>query len=62
MTPKKPDPRLAAIAEGIFTRHAEAFRKLADDGYAALTPEERAEDAAELALWDSTLLDGLEDD
>jgi len=29
---------------------------------AAMTPEERAEDAAERALWDITLADGLEDE
>lgn len=30
--------------------------------YAHRTPEERAEDEAEMALWDTTLLDGLEDE
>lgn len=29
---------------------------------AALTPQERAEDAAERALWDVTLADGLENE
>ena len=29
---------------------------------AALTPEERAEEAAERAVWDVTLSDGLEDE
>lgn len=31
-------------------------------GYAAMTPAERAEDAAEMAVWDTALLDGLEDE
>lgn len=39
----------------------EFFREL-NEQFAALTPEERAEDAAELALWDGTLMDGLEDE
>jgi predicted DNA-binding protein len=38
----------------------EFFRELKEQ-YAALTPEERAEDAAEIALWDNALADGLED-
>jgi predicted transcriptional regulator len=34
----------------------------ADEIYAAMTPEEWAEENAERALWDCTLMDGLEDD
>ena len=30
--------------------------------YAAMTDEERAEEAAEMAVWDTALLDGLEDE
>lgn len=35
------------------------FWKKVQEAYAARTPEEVAEDNAELALWDATLQDGL---
>jgi hypothetical protein len=39
----------------------EHFWNRVDASYAALTPAELAEDAAERALWDRTLADGLDE-
>ncbi len=41
-------------------QRARFFHQMAR-GYAQLTPEERAQDAEEMALWDQTLGDGAEE-
>ena len=51
----------------ILARALERYRRermfaRADEIYAAMTPEEWVEEEAERALWDTTLIDGLEDD
>lgn len=50
------------LALAVKARRREKFFAEMRAGYAQMTEEERAEDAAELALWDQTLLDGLEDE
>jgi hypothetical protein len=51
-----------ALSRALREYRKELFlRGLAAD-FAALTPEERAEEQAELKLWDTTLMDGLEDE
>jgi predicted transcriptional regulator len=51
----------------VLSRALERYRRdrmfaRADEIYAAMTPEEWAEEEAERALWDCTLMDDLEDD
>lgn len=51
----------------IIARAVERYRRermfaRAEEIYAAMTPKEWAEEEAERALWDCTLMDGLEDD
>jgi hypothetical protein len=48
------------LALAVKARKKEKFFAEMKAGYEAMTDEERAEDAAELAVWDTALLDGLE--
>ncbi|MGI8691149.1 MAG: toxin-antitoxin system protein [Thermomicrobiales bacterium] len=50
------------IALAVERYRRERMFERADEIYAAMTPEEWAEENAERALWDCTLMDGLEDD
>lgn len=50
------------LARAVRVLDQQRFFERLSDQYAALTPEERAEDAAELALWDATLGDGLDNE
>lgn len=50
------------IARAVEQYRWEQMMKRANEIYAAMTPEEWAEEEAERALWDCTLMDGLEDD
>ncbi len=52
----------AIIARAVEEYRWEQMMKRANEIYAAMTPEEWAEENAERALWDCTLMDGLEDD
>ncbi len=52
----------AIIARAIEEYRWEQMMKRANEIYATMTPEEWAEEEAERALWDCTLMDGLEDD
>jgi hypothetical protein len=50
------------LARAVRARKKERFFAEMRAGYAQMTDAERAEEAEELALWDQTLLDGLEDE
>ena len=50
------------VSVAIERARREHFWDQVDASYAALTPEELAEDAAERAIWDVTLADGLDDE
>lgn len=55
-------PMQEIIARALERYRRERMFERADEIYAAMTPEEWAQEEAERALWDCTLLDGLEDD
>jgi hypothetical protein len=48
------------LALAVKARKKERFVAEFNAGYAAMSAEERAEEAAEMAVWDSALPDGLE--
>lgn len=50
------------LALAVKARKKEKFIAEFHAAYAEMTEEERAEEAAEMAVWDSALLDGLEDE
>lgn len=50
------------LALAVKARKKERFFAEMKAGYEAMTAEERAEEAAEVAVWDTALLDGLEDE
>ena len=50
------------IALAVERYRRERMLERANEIYAAMTPEEWAEEEAEIALWEGTLMDGLEDD
>lgn len=52
---------MSTESEAEETRRTKFFKDLAD-GWNSLTPEQQAEYHAEMALWDCTLMDGLEDE
>jgi predicted transcriptional regulator len=52
----------AILARALERYRRERMFERADEVYAAMTAEEWAEEEAERALWDTTLMDGLEDD
>jgi hypothetical protein len=50
-----------ALSRAVLAYQRERFLAAVAADFAALSPEERAEDAAEAAVWDATLLDGSEE-
>jgi hypothetical protein len=48
------------LTRSVKARRKERFFEQMTEGYGAMTADELAEDAAELALWDTTLADGSE--
>lgn len=50
------------LALAVKARKKEKFIAEFHAAYAEMTEAERAEEAAEMAVWDSALLDGLEDE
>jgi hypothetical protein len=51
-----------ALAKAVEVARRERFFQDLDRGYAAMTPEEWAEENAEREFWDQTLIDGLQDE
>lgn len=50
------------LALAVKARKKEQFFAAMKAGYEAMTAEERAEEAAEMAVWDTALGDGLKDE